>query len=228
MKRCVIFAAADIDNYNAVKKRINPDDFIICADGGVRHALVLGIEPNSIIGDFDSFDIEKYNFNCKVIRLNTVKDDTDSMSAVREGIKNGCREFLFFGILGGRIDHTLANLHLLEYLDKNCCKGTMLYDKSEIIFLKNNKIILKKDKYENFSLIILSETANNVTIKGAKYNLENAVITRLYQYGISNVFESDTVKISIGDGSKLIFSVKRAKSAGAKLGVHLSLISLYR
>ena len=95
MSRCVIISGGEL---NKSDLKILDDDFIICADSGYKHAKKYKIRVNLIIGDFDSLtDVPD---NIEKITLNPIKDDTDTQSALKEGIKRGFKEFLFLGSLG--------------------------------------------------------------------------------------------------------------------------------
>ena len=107
---CVIFCAAEFD---ALARPLEKDDYILAADGGLKHTRKLGIEPNEIIGDFDSL-----GFNPPGAEVFPVeKDDIDAMLAVRRGLELGYREFVLYGSLDGpRLDHTVANFQTLQFL----------------------------------------------------------------------------------------------------------------
>ena len=103
MGACIIFCAAE---FHGLAAPLNPDDFIIAADGGLMHTQALGITPNGILGDFDSLGYTPDNSTVFPVE----KDDTDAMLAVRKGLELGYREFYLYGSLDGpRLDHTVAN-----------------------------------------------------------------------------------------------------------------------
>ena len=91
--RCVIFGAAKIQNYEQIKKNLLPDDFFVFCDGGLAHSKELKIEPDLIVGDFDSF--EKPDTNSETIVLPCEKDDTDSFFAVKEAFGGYEADFAF-------------------------------------------------------------------------------------------------------------------------------------
>ena len=110
MKTCVIFCAAEFDK---LERPIGAEDFVIAADGGLRHTRKLGLTPDVIIGDFDSLGFVPEGANVFPVE----KDDTDAMLAVRRGFSQGCREFLLYGGLDGpRLDHTVANFQTLQFV----------------------------------------------------------------------------------------------------------------
>src|SRR3990167_2962187 len=116
--RAVIFSNGKIGDINFYKKFINKNDKIICADGGLRFAKKLGIKPDILIGDFDSLkksDFSGLNKNkTKVLRFPKEKDKTDTQLALEYALSSGAGEIIMLGSLGGRVDHMLANIHILR------------------------------------------------------------------------------------------------------------------
>lgn len=105
MKTCHIFCAAE---FEGLLERPAPGDWILAADGGLRHLQALALEPTGILGDFDSLGYTPQG--PQVDRFPVEKDDTDSMLAVKAGLRAGFRRFLLYGALDGpRLDHTVAN-----------------------------------------------------------------------------------------------------------------------
>ena len=215
MKTAVIFGAAPIKSYETVKKYISSDDYFIFCDGGLVHQKVLDIAPDLIIGDFDSFDFsdlpENLHENVEIIKLPCEKDDTDTVFAVKEALRRGFEEFLLVGVVGERLDHTLGNVSILLMLDSEGKKGTIIddYSEMEIVSDRCGMPCIIDDSYVYFSLINISGTARGVTIRGAKYPLENAEITCEYQYGVSNeVLPGCTAEVSVGEGRLLLVKVR--------------------
>ena len=184
MNRCVIVGGAEIKNYGLMKNSFSPNDFFIYCDCGLKHEKNFGVSPDLVIGDFDSYT-QPENFN-NVIVLPCVKDDTDTIFAVKEGIKRGFEEFLLVGVTGGRQDHNLGNIYALLMLAMENKKALIIDDYSEIKIIKPNETEKIKFGWKFFSLINISGTAKGITIRNAKYNLEDAEITPEFQYGISN------------------------------------------
>ena len=110
MGNCIVFCAAEFDRLIAP---ISPTDYVIAADGGLRHTQALGIVPQEILGDFDSLGYTPAGARVFPVE----KDDTDAMLAARRGLALGFRELLYYGSLDGkRLDHTVANYQTLQYL----------------------------------------------------------------------------------------------------------------
>ena len=114
MKRCVIIGGAPIGRYDRILPLLQPDDFYIFCDCGLRHRQGLGVEPHLIVGDFDSHPDP--HLPVETVTLPVEKDDTDTMYAARLGAQRGFKEFLLLGAAGDRLDHTLGNVAILSWL----------------------------------------------------------------------------------------------------------------
>lgn len=205
-KRCVVIGNASINNYDYLLKEIKEDDFLIYCDGGLKHLEKLKILPNLIIGDFDSF--KNPNLDIETIVLPREKDDTDTMAAVKEGIERGYKDFLLLGVIGERLDHSLANVSILLYLDSLNLKGKIIDDYSEML-LVSKKEELVSDEFSYFSLINILSNAKGVKIIDAKYPLIDATLPTTYQYSVSNeVLPNKVSKISLKEGTLLLIKTR--------------------
>ena len=207
MKRCIIVGGADINNYEYIRSRLFEDDFVVFCDSGLKHLDALQVKKGLVVGDFDSHDNPHYE-DVETIVLPCEKDDTDTLYAVKEAVKRGFDEFLLIGVIGARLDHTLGNVYILEYLDSIGKKGIIIDDYSEIELISNS-IAYVDDSYSFFSLLNITGKAKGVTIKNAKYPLENAEIGCNYQYGISNeVLKGRIAEVLVNDGKLLLIKVR--------------------
>ena len=206
MKRCVIVGGAPINNYEEISDSLREDDYFIFCDSGLSHREKLGIEPNLIIGDFDSYI--KPETDIETIVLPCEKDDTDTVFAVKEALKRGFEEFLIIGAAGGRFDHTLGNISILTMLRRLNKKATLIDDFSEMEIISKEEVSIS-DRYPYFSLIAINGKAEGITIKNAKYPLENAAIEPDYQYGISNeVIKGKDARVFVESGELLLIKVR--------------------
>ena len=207
MKRFVIIGGAPINDYENIKTHLRSDDFFAVCDCGLRHIDKLGITPDLIIGDFDSF--EKPNTEIETIALPREKDDTDTFFAAKEGVKRGFKDFLLIGVIGGRLDHSIGNLSILLYLDSLglTAKAVDDYSEMEIVSEKNAFV---ESKYPYFSLLNITGVAKGITIKNAKFPLENGEINCDYQYGISNEpIGNFPAEVSVKEGKLLLVKVTK-------------------
>lgn len=205
MRRCVIVGGADIGNYERVSAYVGEDDYVIYCDSGLKHRANLHHQPNLIVGDFDSH--ENPNLDIETIVLPCEKDDTDTVFAVKEAVKRGFTDFLLIGVVGARLDHTLGNVYILEYLDQRGLKGKIVDDFSNIELVKDTPVLIE-DSFSYFSVLNITGTLRDITIENAKYPLQNSSIQSEYQYGISNeVIKGKTASVKVNVGKGLLIRV---------------------
>ena len=209
MSRCIIIAAGDL-TVGGID--LMEDDYVIAVDGGLEYAALLEIEPDVIIGDFDSVS-EQYADAVKQIReaapekvitLPVSKDDTDTLAAIKHGLFLGYEKFLLYAAGGGRIEHTFANIQCLLYLKEHGATGYLMDGASMTLVLRNEKVAYRENLEGYISILSLTRESKGVTIKGLKYELENATITNAYPLGISNEFIGEMASVEVTDGDLLV------------------------
>lgn len=196
-------------DYEKLKSRIEPDDYVICADGGTDHLKGLGLTPDLIVGDLDS--AQKLPDGIEVQRFKSEKDETDTMLAVMHALDRGFREIILLGGLKGRLDHTYANLSCLQYIQRHGARGCFLDSDNEAYFVENGSITLSPRKGYYISVFPFGGSAVGVTEKGFKYSLDNAVMTTDFPNGVSNEFLNGTGEISVKSGALLIILSKKMR-----------------
>ena len=182
----------------------NEMDYIIAVDKGLEILDSINILPNCILGDFDSIKngiLEKYNRqDIKIIKLNPEKDFSDTHMALKEAIERKSAEIYILGALGKRMDHAIANIHILrEALENNIeCK---IIDTNNIIKLITiGTEFVHKSKYKYISLFPLTTSVKGISLKGFKYPLTNDMLTIGHSIGVSNELLENIGTISISDG----------------------------
>lgn len=203
--RCVIISGSPDTNVEEIKSLCTSDDFIVCADSGYSFAKKAGLTPNLIIGDFDSLK-EELPQNTEVVKLNTHKDDTDTEHCVMECIRRGYKDFLLLGSIGGRTDHTFANIATLAFLSEYNYNGIARNNGEEIRILKEGSYEMNNKKGLIFSVFPYGCESVNVTYKGAEYMLNNKTLTYNVSRGISNVFVNDEAEITINRGRAILLT----------------------
>ena len=202
----MIVGGADINNYEYLKNIIMEDDYVIYCDSGLKHMDKLGLKPSLIVGDFDSH--VNPHMDVETIVLPTVKDDTDTFFAAKEGVKRGFGDFVLIGVIGERLDHSLANVSILLYLRANGRRAQIIDDYS-VMKIVGSETEYISDDYSFFSLLNITGKANGITIKNAKYELENGSINADYQYGVSNeITPGKVAEVSVSDGELLLVMVR--------------------
>ena len=177
---------------------------MICADSGYEHAVTLGVKPDIIVGDFDSYEGELPS-GVEIHRTVPEKDDTDTLMAVKIAIERGCDRIYLYGALGGaRFDHAFANLQ------------TMLYARehgAELILLGNERICLqgtgtavypRSDGDNYFSVFAITETVRIRSFRGVKYPLEGYEMHPSFPIGVSNEILDEFAFLEIESGIALI------------------------
>ena len=200
MQRCIIFCAGE---RGEIDFSFRDDDFVICCDAGFKAACEMGIEPDLIMGDFDSYS-EKLPDGIKTMRFPVEKDDTDSMLAVREGLKRGYREFVLLFPLGGRLDHTYANIQTLAFLLEHGAEGILIGPRDTVRLLRNGTLILDRKENKTFSLFAFMGTAKGVSLSGMQNSLDNAEVTEAFPIGLGNHILEPQGTVTVTDGTLLI------------------------
>lgn len=175
-------------------------DFVIAADGGYAALQALGVTADLVVGDFDSLGYVPQAE--EVVQHPVMKDDTDMMLAVKLGLDRGYRNFVLTGSVGGRLDHTLANLQTLMYLAQQGARGMLYGEGTVITVLKDGSLTLMGEGV--LSVFCLSGEARGVTEQGLLYGLDNAVMVSGYPIGVSNEFTGVPATISVTDGTLII------------------------
>ena len=177
-------------------------DFVIAADGGSRFLDMLNIEPDLFVGDLDSSNEPPEN--CLVIKVNREKDETDTALAVKEGLSRGYRDFRIYGGLGGRLDHSIANIQLIAELSTRQVKAQLIGDRITITAVTDGTLKLPNKKCGTVSVFCHGDTAENVDIKGLKYTLESGKLTNLVSLGVSNEFIGKPASVSVEHGTLIV------------------------
>ncbi|MBO7254660.1 MAG: thiamine diphosphokinase [Clostridia bacterium] len=177
-------------------------DVIISADGGLLLLEKNGILPDVIMGDFDSLGYIPKGENISVFPKE--KDDSDSCIAVKYGFENGYNNFIIYGGVGGRIDHTFGNIQLLSMISERGGRGVLIGGKTALTVIKNSQLEIKGKGF--VSVFSLSDKCEGVTLKNLKYTLENAELTNTFPLGLSNEFvnEEDFALIRVQNGTLLV------------------------
>ncbi len=218
MKTALIITGGDINlEFAADYVSKNQFDIIIVADGGLEAADKIGLIPNFVVGDFDTVNpllLSKYENadSIEIIRFKPEKDYTDTHIAFKKALELQCYTIRILGATGSRLDHTIANIQLMQYALEIGIDAEIVGDKNRIrlLGLKRKEVILKKDadrySYRYVSLIPVSDQVTNVSTKGMKYNLTNYTfyINKNVSLGVSNEILDEYASISIGEGNLLV------------------------
>ena len=183
---------------------------IIAGDRGLEALYQLKIIPNHVVGDFDSVSPEILKFYKKQSQIifhtyNAEKDNTDTDIALQLAIRLKSSKITIMGALGKRMDHAIANIHILkDALEANI--PCQILDEHNRIYLINTSIQLEKDKiYGKYvSLIPLTSTVEGLTLTGFKYPLHDYTLLIGTSLGISNEIVTDTAHIEMNNGILIV------------------------
>lgn len=183
-----------------VTERPGDGDLILAADAGYRNALAFGVKPDILLGDFDSLGHIEVPAGIEVIEVPAEKDETDTQLAVRLALERGADDIVIVGGIGGRLDHTLSNLAVLEDLDARHKHALITNGKNRARFLRNNSTLIPRGKFRYLSLIAVDETVKGVSLEGCKYPLKKAKLSRRDQYAVSNELTGNCALIDVRRG----------------------------
>lgn len=209
-EKCIVIGAGDLTvnrlDYNS------ETDYLIAVDGGLMYCQILEVEPDLIIGDFDSVDeqwreaIESISKAApeKVEKLYPEKDDTDMYAALKKGLDAGYRNFRIYGATGGRLEHTLANIQCLLFLKHQGAVGYIMDGGGMMLVIENESVSFRKEMEGYLSIFSLGKEAKGVTLRGLKYTLENYTMTNDFPIGISNEFINETAEVCVENGQLVL------------------------
>lgn len=209
-RRCAIITARCDGNIADAMAGVGAEDLILCADAGWRVAADAGVAPDAVIGDFDSSAPPESG---DVIEHPVVKDDTDTMLCARYALEMGARDFRIVGGLGGRLDHSIANLQTLGFLAEAGAKAALCDGKVCVYALRGEGAMVLEPAPGKLSVFALSGPCEGVCIRGAKYELEDGALTPLFPLGMGNDFLGRPVEIRVRSGTLLVISESRAARA---------------
>ena len=219
--KCLIISGGKFEKVKLHEKY----DLIIACDKGYLHSRKLKINPDIIIGDFDSAKMPKMNAN--IIAVDPVKDDTDTSLAVKYALRNGYKQIDIICALGGRIDHSYANISLMKYIVEHGGTAKILSNNATLTVSGSGRIKIKnensndahivqsdkvhtvsRNKKKYLSIFSLSDKSKIEYIKGTKYDVKNITLKNGFPLGISNEFKDKYADIKISKGIVLIIEVR--------------------
>lgn len=211
MKQCLIIAGGELDVEFAscyIKKKYGnkEPDLIIAADRGLEGIQQLGLQPHLMLGDYDSVSLdilEEYEDNNQIISLQypTEKDYTDSHLAVLMAMEYGATDICMLGATGTRLDHTWANVGLLQLcLDKNI-QAELVDAHNRIRMVKQKLLIPKEEQFGTYvSLLSYTGSVTGITLRGFKYSLEDGELALGISQGVSNEIVDSVAEIKVKSG----------------------------
>lgn len=178
-------------------------DFIIAADGGADTLKLHGIKPHLLLGDMDS--VRQHPKGVARLRFPKQKDDTDLALAVRLAAARGYRRVKLYGALGGRMDHSLANLQLLADCAQQGVRAALVDPSLTALSVHNGRLCLPPiRKGATVSIFSWANLSQGVSLKGLFYPLRHATLTNTLPLGISNQGMGKPVSILAEEGTLIV------------------------
>ncbi len=200
-KTALLIGSAPGPSLEYLRPYLTGGEMVICADGGIQRAVEAGLTPDCYVGDSDSGGFLPEGLDHWL--LPSEKNLTDLEMAVEKALEAGRDRMILCGCTGGRQDHHLANLFLLERIHRRGARGVIVDEQNEITYLPPGSYVLEnRPRYRYFSLLPLERVLGQVSLSGSKYELPPTDVARGSTLTVSNEFVDDRpVKLSFSGGA---------------------------
>jgi len=196
---CYIFGALPVTE---LAHTIGEGDFLIAADKGIDTMEKFHLKPDMVVGDFDSLGYVPRNEH--LVKLNVRKDDTDTAHAMNLAFDAGYRDFVIYGAVGGRLEHTIANIQLASDFAQRGADVLFVGEREFFKVLNGGKLEFPETTKGRISVFALSEKAQDVSIRGLSYEVEAVTLENRTPLGVSNEFVGKKSDISVENGQILV------------------------
>ena len=205
--RAYIFAGGMIDAANVYCKP-KEGDLTIAADSGWHNAVLLGITPKILLGDFDSIGGEALPEAEELLQGPAEKDRTDTQLAVDLALSRGADDVVIIGGLTGRLDHALSNFSVLEMLAEHHIHATVEDGFNRVRFLRDTGALIARSAYTYLSVLAADKTVKGVSVDGCKYPLKNEKLTRNCGWTVSNEITGNCALVEVRRGAVYVIESK--------------------
>lgn len=208
MKKVIVVGAGPISDDSFLKDK--KDCFLVACDGGYKHFINQKMKADLFVGDFDTLDISTKLFCDDVVKLNVIKDDTDTIFAIKKCLEKGYDTFYFYGCLGGKIEHSIANIQTLSFLLDHNAKGYLIDENNDnVLTMISDAISFSTNSKGMISVFAYGQEAYGVTIENLMYTLKDATLSTSFPLGVSNQFlDGKCGKIIVKEGKLIIVTKK--------------------
>lgn len=214
MGRVIIFAGGDCGDLHFYRRLIRPCDRIICADGGSRHVLAMGLVPLAVVGDLDSVE-RALEEKLKRLPLKWIsnpaleQEQSDLEMALHYALSLQPSKLLICGALGGaRVDHTLANLHLLM-IPLKAGVDAKIVGEGQTIWLLSSEMTISGRPGDYLSLLSLTPETTGIVTQGLRYPLYGETLYFASTRGLSNELISGEARVTAASGLLLVIHTAR-------------------
>jgi thiamine pyrophosphokinase len=182
---------------------------VVGADGGGAHALARGLVPHLVIGDMDSLpDAARADLaaqGCRFVVHPRAKDETDLELALTYAVEQGAHEIIVLGALGGRLDHTLANVLLLALPELAGVSVRIVAGHQDAFLMRGGETRHVSGKPGDLvSLLPLGGPALEVTTTGLAWALCGDTLRFGFTRGVSNEMAATQAEIRLREGFLLV------------------------
>ena len=179
-------------------------DRVIAVDGGFAHVEGVGVAPDMALGDFDSLGYVPTGVRC--VRFPAEKDASDMELALERAVRDGADRVAVYGALGGRLDHTLANLQLLASFAERGLEVVAVGEAERIAFLVGpGELFIDAAPEGIVSVFSLTDVSCGVVEEGLKYALDGVALTNRTSWGLSNELVGTAARIAVESGTLAVF-----------------------
>ena len=197
-KTCYLVGAGDASPLPEIKET----DLLIAVDGGLCTCLAQKKTPHLLVGDLDSL-ADAPPPEIPLLRFPVKKDETDTYLAYLEGVARGYTHFEIYGGLGGRADHTIANLQLLRRIAAEGRTAALVGADARMLAFADGTVTLATLPGQSLGVFALSEVCEGVTIEGAAYSLTKGTLKNDFPLGVSNTALGESVTLTVEKGTLL-------------------------
>jgi len=189
---------------------------VVAADGGALRARGLGLEPDVVVGDWDSLpaaELERLRARgADLIELRPDKDESDAELALLATVARGASRVTVLGAFGGRrLDHALANVALLAHPAVAGCDIVLLDGSARASLIaapdRAGRPVTRRlpgRVGDLVSLLPLGGDASGVTTRGLRFPLRHEPLRLGPARGLSNVREAETAEVELDGGLLLV------------------------
>jgi len=212
--RAIIVANGQVQQDERYNHLVRPDDLIIAVDGGAMVAQQLGLVPQVVVGDMDSLSRQLVSqleaSGCQLVDHPARKDETDTELAVRYALQQGAREILLLGATGDRLDHTLANVFLLDMAWQAGVRAKIVSGDTEVWLLRGGgELEVDGEPGDIVTLLPVGQDAVGVRSIGLEWALHGDTLRFGPARGVSNVMTAAQAQVALREGVLLVFRVRR-------------------
>lgn len=205
MSVCALIGASD---FNEEQFRLMDEagefDYVVAVDGGLRSLEQIGRKADLAMGDFDSYGSVPRGM--RTVQFPEEKDESDMELAFLRAKRLKFTDVVVFGGLGGRLDHTLANLSLFARFSEEGMNVCAVGDRELLVFLTGPNVFESPAREDGtVSVFAMNDKVTGVFERGLKWELDDVELTNRTSLGLSNRFQANAVMIGVEEGTIVIF-----------------------